>query len=119
MDEYEYDVEYTTDGSEYMTSDLLDQTPVTAKDIKLAHADAAKPFKTMLNDEIEYVTSNKLIEHDQYMTMVSDNQDKDFVTTTATPVAPSIQNLSANQGSWKKPVMVGAACLALIWIFKE
>ena len=42
-------------------------------------------------------------------------ENKDFVTTNKT----SIQNLSANQGDWKKPVLFGAAALALIWYFNN
>jgi len=115
---YEYDVEYSE--SDYIISDFEAAAQIKPQLLTKTNPQAIESI--MKNIEIpkdtEY-TMTKDIEKSHYMNMASDKANADYVTTTATPIAPSVQNITATPTTWKKPVIIGAACLAAIWFFNQ
>lgn len=116
--DYDYDVDYSSDDSPYITNDKLSSDPVVNTVVAQTAIDQTKKLVVLESEDVEY--EGGLIEPNHYLQMSSNKANEDFKTTTSTPVAPSVQNLSASPAStWKKPVLIGAACLAAIWFLNN
>ncbi len=112
MDENEFDYDYDV---EYTNSDLeKSEYTIVAPE---SYSQPEKYLQTLEIEDVEYRDNS--IEEDHYLNMKSNKANVDFQTTSATPVAPSVQNLSAPTSTWKKPVLIGAACLAALWWYNQ